>query len=143
MGFKINKSKSWKKLGKEKYWKKTGESAGEDQDNFWRDTDGSKEDWFKDKDGSKIAFFEDSDGSKKKFFEGFGKEENWAKTEDIIVGGANGTKKTWNAASAGLGRAMGGMSDMMSNIMLAGIIIVGVSVVVPVIFPDKKGESND
>jgi hypothetical protein len=132
MGFKLHKSKSWKSMGKEKYWKKTGDKAGSDQNDFWQDKDGSKADWFQDK-----------DGSKKSFFEGFGKEKNWAKAGDIFEEGGGGVKDTWNAASAGIGRSMGGLNDTMSNMLLAGGLALGAIIIIPMMLPSGKSKNNN
>jgi hypothetical protein len=142
MGFKINKGKSWKKMGKSKYWKKTGDSAGKGQKDFWTDKDGSKKDFFTDKDGSKKDFFTDKGGKKKDFFEGFGKEKNWAKAGGILDDGASGVKDTWNAASKGIGNSLGGLNEGMSNMILVGALALGGLLIIPPMLSSSKSNAD-
>lgn len=119
MGFKLGSKKSWKNLGKK---------TGNDSKDFFTKDDG------------KSDFFKDKDGSKEGFFKGFGNKDNWEKSGDIFVEGGNGAKKTWNAASAGVGRSMGGLNETMSNAILAGGLVLGAIIIVPMMLPDGKRE---
>ena len=123
MGFKIQKSKSWKNAT-EKHAKKS-----------------IKADTYKPiVEKESYEDLEVSDKKRKKndkatadFFEGFGKKKNYEIVEDV----GNATKKTWNAAAAGVSKGLGGLSEGMSNVVLAGAVALGFFIVIPLILPDK------
>ena len=130
MGFKIQKGKSWKNAST-KHAKKS-----------------IKADTYKPiVEKKSYEDLEVSDKQRKKndkasadFFEGFGKKKNYEKTGEIFEDGGNATKKTWNAASAGVGRSLGGLSEGMSNLVLAGAVALGFFVLIPLILPDKRNK---
>jgi hypothetical protein len=121
MGFKITSNKSWKSLGKAEYYKKTTDVAAAevvDGDNY----EVSKKQEKKNNKGT-------SD-----FFNGFTKEKNYNIVKDV----GNDSKKTFNAASAGIGRAAGGLNETMSNAILIGVLGLGAIIIIPSMFGGSK-----
>ncbi len=132
MGFKLSSTKSWKSLGKADYYKKTTDvAAGEitDGDNY---------------EVSKSQEKKNNKGTSD-FFNGFTKEKNYNIVKDV----GNDSKKTFNAASAGIGRAAGGLNDTMSNAILIGALALGAIIIIPSMFggggraPQRRGEMHE
>lgn len=121
MGFNFTSGKSWKNAGKNLGKKKTWENAGKSTGKWFKDDVGGKQtgQWFKDA-GNKTG----------KGFKSLTDKKTWE-------GAGNDVKKTWNSASKGIGDSLGGLSDTMSNVMLAGgllaVVFIGVSFI-----PEKR-----